>query len=90
MMAELEEKAGKGTCVQLIAINKELSNCKTTVLFCLVLGKKKNENFISQLRAISNLLFLHRGWRKSRLPSLEFCCVCLELVCHDCLGQSGI
>ena len=20
----------------------------------------------------------------------EFCCVCLELMCHECLGQSGI
>ena len=32
---------GKYTCVQLIAVYKELSNCKTTVLFCLVLGKKR-------------------------------------------------
>ena len=32
---------GKCTCVQLIAINKEWSNCKITVLFRLVLGKEK-------------------------------------------------
>ena len=32
---------GKYTWVQLIAINKEWSNCKTTVLFGLVLGKEK-------------------------------------------------
>ena len=32
---------GKSTCVQRIAINKELSNCKTTVLIRLVLGKEK-------------------------------------------------
>ena len=31
---------GKYTCVQLIAINKELSNCLTTVLFLLVWGEK--------------------------------------------------
>ena len=32
---------GKTYCVQLIAINKELPNFLTTVLFCLVLGKQK-------------------------------------------------
>ena len=32
---------GKCTCVQLIAINKYLSNYQATVLFRLVLGKEK-------------------------------------------------
>ena len=31
---------GKCICVNLIAINKKLSNCKSTVLFHLVLGKE--------------------------------------------------
>ena len=37
MMAEL---GGECTGVQLIAMNKELSNCKLTVLFRLVLGNE--------------------------------------------------
>ena len=32
---------GKCICVQLIAINKELSNCLNTVFFCFVLRKEK-------------------------------------------------
>ena len=36
---------GKWTYVQLIAKNKELLSSKTTVLFCLVLGKVKLETF---------------------------------------------
>ena len=34
---------GKCTCVQLISINKEQSNCKTIMLFRLVLGKEKQK-----------------------------------------------
>ena len=37
---------GKCTCVQLIVINKELSNCLTTVLLHLVLGKEKLKKII--------------------------------------------
>ena len=35
---------GKGTCVQLIALNKELSSCLTTVLFRFVLVNEKLTN----------------------------------------------
>ena len=37
---------GKCTCGELIAINKELSNCLTTVLLRLVLGKEKLKKII--------------------------------------------
>ena len=38
---------GKCTCVQLIAINKELSNCEATVYLRLVLGKEKLKTLVT-------------------------------------------
>ena len=64
---------GKRSCIQLIAINKELSNWKTTVLFRLFLGKETLKMLVTgsdlyletntRDKKIPNLLFLDRGWR---------------------------
>ena len=55
LLFQIEEDGrigGKYNCVQLITINKELTNCKTTVLFHLILGKEKIKKYSYQLRAI--------------------------------------
>ena len=44
---------GKNTCVQLIVINNELSNCSTPALFRLVLGKE-----IQKILVTSSQLYL--------------------------------
>ena len=36
------------------------------------------------------LLWTVVGWKAGNQTWQEFCCVCLALVCHKCLGQSGI
>ena len=38
---------GKCTCVQTTAMHKELLNCKTTVLYRLVLGKEQLKNLVT-------------------------------------------
>ena len=66
------------TCKQLIAINKECSNCKPTVLFYLVLGKEKldfllpadsyiKKNYLILGTKKKRFIFIANcGWRKRR------------------------
>ena len=60
---------GKCTCVQLIARNQEWSNCKTTVLFRLVLGKEKLKNLvtISELYLLFDQFTQYKGKKRKKI-----------------------
>ena len=66
---------GKWNSVQLIAIKKELSNGKTTVLFSLFLRKEKQKFFVTSLE----LFFYNLINTKDRKgPIYLYCGQCLE------------
>ena len=72
------------------------------MLFRLVLGKEKLNILVTSLELVFFLSI--KGTEKNKFLLLwtavggivgyqvwqEFCCVWLEFVCHECLGQSGI
>ena len=91
---------GKCTCVQLIAINNEWSISKTDVLMCwwkmLVTSSELYLVFWSIYSILGTekpyllLFWTVVGGRVGYQAWYESCCVWLEMVCYECLGQSGI
>ena len=85
---------------------KNYDTAKPLCFFLFCFRKGKTKNFSKQFRAVFFLLsiYLKQGTRNPYSLLLwtvvggrvgykawqEFCCVCLELVCHKCLGVSGI
>ena len=79
----------KSICLQLMAINEELSNCLFTVFFCLVLGKEVQVTVQSCIQFFLNQFTQYEGQKKSNLILLwnvvggrvgyqawqDFCCV---------------
>ena len=109
MIFQIEDDGGIGgkyTCVQFVAINKDQSILKTTVLFRLYLKKGKTGNFVvtsSELYLCFDQFTQYQVQKKTYL--LVFLTVvggkvnhqsCQEFCCvwgdmrHECLGQSGI
>ena len=73
---------GKCICVQLIAISKELLNRIYIYLLIYSIHGTETTIIISLLTVVGGRVG-YQAWQ-------ELCCVWLELVCHKCLGQSGI
>ena len=70
---------GKCTCVQLIAINKELSNYKTTLLVRFILGKEKFKILVTSSQLYLVFRSINSIQRTEKNPNYFYCVPGLEV-----------